>query len=174
MDEWALKPNHPDNHLFDTLVGALVAASIEGCRLPTAGLDEARRRVPKVITRETLQGAGMIPAIVNDVPVMFHVPPSPGDHVLLGGTRHTIVDVCYDAEHRQYLVTAEPVHASQATRPPHRPPNRRRARITCARCAGRHWWVYYVRHGPNCIVRCRECRACGYRQRTVEKVVDGE
>ncbi len=55
VDEWTLKPNRPNNHLFDTLVGALVAASIEGCRLPTAGLDELRRRVPKVITRDTLQ-----------------------------------------------------------------------------------------------------------------------
>ncbi len=70
----------------------------------------------------------MIPVLVNDVPVVFHVPPSPGDRVLLLGTRHTIVDVCYDAEHRQYLVTAEPTHAPQEPSPPHRPPKRRRPR----------------------------------------------
>lgn len=33
MDEWAIKPGNPDNHFFDCLVGAAVAASMCGCSL---------------------------------------------------------------------------------------------------------------------------------------------
>jgi hypothetical protein len=32
VDEWRLRPDKPDNHLFDCLVGALAAASVEGVR----------------------------------------------------------------------------------------------------------------------------------------------
>lgn len=34
VHEWRLKPGGPDNHLFDCLVGAAVAASMDGCVLP--------------------------------------------------------------------------------------------------------------------------------------------
>ena len=33
LDEWKLKPNKPDNHWFDGVVGAAVAASTLGCRV---------------------------------------------------------------------------------------------------------------------------------------------
>ena len=47
VDEWAMKPGRPDNHLFDCLVGAHVAASIRGVELPgsvSRGGDNGRRR----------------------------------------------------------------------------------------------------------------------------------
>ena len=34
IDEWQVRPDRPDNHLFDCLVGAAVAASIVGVSLP--------------------------------------------------------------------------------------------------------------------------------------------
>ena len=34
VDEWKLRPEKPDNHWLDCLVGAAVAASVEGCVLP--------------------------------------------------------------------------------------------------------------------------------------------
>ncbi len=34
VDEWKLKPDRPDNHWLDCLVGCCVGASIEGCALP--------------------------------------------------------------------------------------------------------------------------------------------
>ena len=40
VDVWKLKTNKPDNHFFDCLSGATVAASIRGCTLsqrPTVG-----------------------------------------------------------------------------------------------------------------------------------------
>lgn len=33
VDEWKLKPDRPDNHWLDCLVGCCVAASVEGCKL---------------------------------------------------------------------------------------------------------------------------------------------
>ena len=45
VDEWAWKPDRPDNHWFDCLVGCCVAASYEGCRLPgEAGKKVVRSR----------------------------------------------------------------------------------------------------------------------------------
>jgi hypothetical protein len=37
VDEWQQKPGRPDNHLFDCLVGAAVAASVAGAELPGVG-----------------------------------------------------------------------------------------------------------------------------------------
>lgn len=37
VDEWKLKPDRPDNHWFDCLVGCCVAASVEGCKLEGEG-----------------------------------------------------------------------------------------------------------------------------------------
>jgi hypothetical protein len=34
VDEWRIRPEHPDNHWFDCLVGAAVAASMQGVVLP--------------------------------------------------------------------------------------------------------------------------------------------
>ena len=49
VDEWQQKPGRPDNHLFDCLVGAAVAASVAGVELPGAGVSQAggseRRKV---------------------------------------------------------------------------------------------------------------------------------
>jgi hypothetical protein len=57
VDEWKLRPERPDNHWWDCLVGAAVAASIQGAAIAEAGdaarvprerkrvsLDELRRR----------------------------------------------------------------------------------------------------------------------------------
>ena len=51
-------PNHPDNHLFDTTVGALVSLSMQGCVVPQAQDTQLadRRRTPRVITPQTLAG----------------------------------------------------------------------------------------------------------------------
>ena len=44
VDEFKLKPNRPDNHLLDCMVGCLVGASIEGCRVGIPGTEAPRRR----------------------------------------------------------------------------------------------------------------------------------
>ena len=48
VDEWKLRPEKPDNHWLDCLVGSAVAASVEGCVLPGTAPREppkkARRR----------------------------------------------------------------------------------------------------------------------------------
>ena len=49
--EWAMKPGSPDNHLFDTTVGAIVAASISGKLVfgdPTARVSRPTTRKEKV------------------------------------------------------------------------------------------------------------------------------
>ena len=51
VDEWKLKPDRPDNHWFDCLVGCCVAASIEGCGLGGAG-QAARQPAKKKRRRE--------------------------------------------------------------------------------------------------------------------------
>jgi hypothetical protein len=43
VDEWKVKPNHPDNHWFDCLVGATVAASIQGVATPQSMATEAKK-----------------------------------------------------------------------------------------------------------------------------------
>lgn len=49
VDEWQQKPGRPDNHLFDCLVGAAVAASVAGAELAGAGVSQSsgseRRKV---------------------------------------------------------------------------------------------------------------------------------
>lgn len=45
VDEWKLPPNKPDNHLFDCLVGAAVAANIGGSTLSNTNLDPSRKRL---------------------------------------------------------------------------------------------------------------------------------
>ena len=37
VDEWKLRATRPDNHWFDCLVGAAVAASIQGVTLSSLG-----------------------------------------------------------------------------------------------------------------------------------------
>lgn len=45
VDEWKLRPDHPDNHWLDTMVGCCVSASICGCALPQAsGQKSAAKR----------------------------------------------------------------------------------------------------------------------------------
>lgn len=50
VDEWKIRPERPDNHWLDCLVGAAVAASMQGCSLPqvhrpTKPAKGTRRRV---------------------------------------------------------------------------------------------------------------------------------
>jgi hypothetical protein len=47
VDEWKQRPEQPDNHWFDCLVGSAVAASIQGCILPGTDLQvtTSRRRL---------------------------------------------------------------------------------------------------------------------------------
>ena len=44
VNEWQERPNHPDNHIFDDLVGVVVAASIEGAQLPGTGKPKRKGR----------------------------------------------------------------------------------------------------------------------------------
>lgn len=46
------------------------------------------------------------------------------------------------------------------------------ASIECSRCGCAHWFVLRVEHKPSRIVRRRECRHCGKRVTTVERVRD--
>lgn len=52
--EWSQKPDHPDNHYFDNVVGCLAALSVAGCKLPAHEQHNTNRRTPKVITRASL------------------------------------------------------------------------------------------------------------------------
>jgi hypothetical protein len=45
LDEWQVRPERPDNHYFDALVGCAVAASVEGCRLSGTGEGPPPERV---------------------------------------------------------------------------------------------------------------------------------
>ena len=40
VDEWKQRPNQPDNHWWDCLVGTAVAASLSGARVATPGTDQ--------------------------------------------------------------------------------------------------------------------------------------
>lgn len=44
LSEWKLRPEKPDNHLFDCVVGCAVAASVQGCALPDAQEPQPHRR----------------------------------------------------------------------------------------------------------------------------------
>jgi hypothetical protein len=44
--EWKEHPSHPDNHLFDCLVGCAVAAAVEGVTLDETSKRAERARVP--------------------------------------------------------------------------------------------------------------------------------
>lgn len=44
VDEWKQRPDRPDNHLWDCIVGAAVAASMQGCVLEGVGGAEQRSR----------------------------------------------------------------------------------------------------------------------------------
>ena len=47
VDEWKSRPEQPDNHWFDCLVGCTVAGSIQGAALPTlvTGPQTRQRRI---------------------------------------------------------------------------------------------------------------------------------
>jgi hypothetical protein len=47
VDEWQERPDHPDNHWFDGVVGCAVGASICGVVLTSAGGTERRKPAPK-------------------------------------------------------------------------------------------------------------------------------
>jgi transcriptional regulator NrdR family protein len=44
------------------------------------------------------------------------------------------------------------------------------AGLECSKCGCRHVPVLYTRRLPGRIVRVRECRCCGRRLRTVERI----
>jgi hypothetical protein len=46
VNEWQQRPNHPDNHFFDCLVGNCVAASMLGVALPSDGPKKTKERKP--------------------------------------------------------------------------------------------------------------------------------
>jgi hypothetical protein len=47
-DEWSEKPGKPDNHIFDCLVGAAVAAAMQGCVLPEMKSKTVKKRKRRV------------------------------------------------------------------------------------------------------------------------------
>jgi hypothetical protein len=44
VDEWKIRPQRPDNHWFDTLVGCCVAANVLGVQLDEAQVQQPRKR----------------------------------------------------------------------------------------------------------------------------------
>jgi hypothetical protein len=55
IDEWKLKPDRPDNHWLDCLVGCHVAASVEGCKL-SVGIGKKAKR-SKAHSVEGIEGS---------------------------------------------------------------------------------------------------------------------
>lgn len=55
VDEWALKRGGLDNHLFDCLVGSFVAASMEGCSLPTVAAGHVVKQTRKYASIEEMK-----------------------------------------------------------------------------------------------------------------------
>ena len=53
VDEWKQRPEQPDNHWFDCLVGSAVAASMQGALL--FGTDEAKLAVQKRLSFKEIQ-----------------------------------------------------------------------------------------------------------------------
>jgi len=58
LDEWTLRPERPDNHWLDGLVGAAVAASIAGCTLREMGSRRRRRRISLRARFEAIREGG--------------------------------------------------------------------------------------------------------------------
>lgn len=56
LDEWKLRPEKPDNHWFDAIVLAAVAASVQGCQLAELGPGKPAER-KRVSWREQQQAA---------------------------------------------------------------------------------------------------------------------
>jgi hypothetical protein len=54
VDEWKQRPEQPDNHWFDCLVGSSVAASMMGARLLEIGSID-RSNTPSRVSFRTLQ-----------------------------------------------------------------------------------------------------------------------
>jgi phage terminase large subunit GpA-like protein len=55
VDEWKIRPERPDNHLLDCLVGCAVAASMAGCSLASTEMATRVRRqvsIPKHLIRK--------------------------------------------------------------------------------------------------------------------------
>jgi len=60
VDEWRLKPHRPDNHWFDSLVAATVAASMAGVSMVGGQVPQVvQAKLPK-ITREYLHACGRL------------------------------------------------------------------------------------------------------------------
>lgn len=61
VDEWKARPNHPDNHWLDCLVGCAVAASIQGSVLfgtePPSPQQKRKRYTQKDLTRRPVVSA---------------------------------------------------------------------------------------------------------------------
>ena len=53
VDEWKQRPEQPDNHWFDCLVGSAVAASMQGAIL--FGIDSTREIAPKRLSFKDIQ-----------------------------------------------------------------------------------------------------------------------
>lgn len=58
LHEWKLRPDRPDNHWWDTLVGCAVAASVLGLVWSPTDAPTAKRKVKKVDIRELYDKAG--------------------------------------------------------------------------------------------------------------------
>jgi hypothetical protein len=53
VDEWKQRPEQPDNHWLDCLVGTAVSASLQGCML--FGTDEPARKSRRRVRLSELQ-----------------------------------------------------------------------------------------------------------------------
>jgi hypothetical protein len=57
FDKWEDRPNHPDNHVWDCLVGAAVAASVAGCVVGAAPAGEPKPDARRAVRMSELQAA---------------------------------------------------------------------------------------------------------------------
>jgi hypothetical protein len=55
VNEWKLRPDRPDNHLLDCLVGCCVAASMLGVQLPDLTVPPVERRKRKTVSFAAMQ-----------------------------------------------------------------------------------------------------------------------
>lgn len=57
VDEWKQRPEQPDNHWFDCLVGSAVAASVTGVKLPETSGELSDRATTSRLSFQAMQKA---------------------------------------------------------------------------------------------------------------------
>jgi hypothetical protein len=68
VDEWKIRPDRPDNHWLDCLVGCCVAASVEGCKLEGEGGKRSKKSSAKGIDQQQPLEPGVPPQSTDTPP----------------------------------------------------------------------------------------------------------